>query len=63
MSEQISILKLKDGSTIVGKVKTSGDIVEIEHPIENNRNLRKLKEHAKKTIENCSRFAHPASAI
>ena len=30
MSEQISILKLKDGSTIVGKVKTSGDIVEIE---------------------------------
>ncbi len=34
MSEQISILKLKDGSTIVGKINTSGDIVEIEHPIE-----------------------------
>tara|TARA_B100000927_G_scaffold214197_1_gene174641 strand:+ start:651 stop:1043 length:393 start_codon:yes stop_codon:yes gene_type:complete len=34
MSEQISILKLKDGSTLVGKVSTSGDIVEIEYPIE-----------------------------
>ena len=34
MSEQISILKLKDGSTIVGKVQSTGDIVEIEHPIE-----------------------------
>ena len=42
MSEQISILKLKDGSTIVGKVKTSGDIVEIEHPIELVSNVMPL---------------------
>tara|TARA_B100000073_G_scaffold30169_1_gene23013 strand:- start:2199 stop:2588 length:390 start_codon:yes stop_codon:yes gene_type:complete len=34
MSENITILKLMDGSTIVGKVQSSGDIVEIEHPIE-----------------------------
>ena len=33
MSE-ISIIKLMDGSTIVGKIKMSNDIVEIEHPIE-----------------------------
>ena len=33
MSE-ISIIKLMDGSTIVGKVTMSNDIVEIEHPIE-----------------------------
>jgi hypothetical protein len=34
MSEQISILKLMDGTTIVGKVSNDGDLVEIEHPIE-----------------------------
>jgi len=33
MSE-ISILKLMDGTTIVGKLTVDGDIVEIEHPIE-----------------------------
>ena len=30
----ISILKLMNGSTLVGKLSVSGDIVEIEHPIE-----------------------------
>ena len=30
----IQILKLKDGSTIVGKVTVSPEMVEIEHPIE-----------------------------
>ena len=30
----ISILKLMDGTTIVGKITISGDVVEIEHPIE-----------------------------
>ena len=34
MSEQISILKLMDGSTIVGKATVSGEIVEVEYPIE-----------------------------
>ena len=34
MSEEISVLKLMDGTTIVGKVSSSGDIIEIEHPIE-----------------------------
>ena len=33
MSE-ISIIKLMDGSTIVGKVSEGGDLIEIEHPIE-----------------------------
>ena len=33
MSE-ISIIKLMDGSTIVGKLTITNDIVEIEHPIE-----------------------------
>tara|TARA_B100001996_G_scaffold120802_1_gene91350 strand:- start:990 stop:1400 length:411 start_codon:yes stop_codon:yes gene_type:complete len=32
--QQISIIKLMDGSTIVGKVQVSGDSIEIEHPIE-----------------------------
>ena len=30
MSEEISVLKLMDGTTIVGKVSSSGDIIEIE---------------------------------
>ena len=30
----ISILKLMDGTTIVGKLTQDGDLVEIEHPIE-----------------------------
>ena len=35
MSEQqISIVKLMDGSTLVGKISYGDDIVEIEHPIE-----------------------------
>ena len=34
MSENIRILKLMDGSTIVGRVTTVGDTIEIEHPIE-----------------------------
>ena len=34
MSDEIQILKLKDGSTIVGKVTVSPEMVEIEHPIE-----------------------------
>lgn len=34
MSNEIQILKLMDGSTIVGKVTVSGEIVEVEHPIE-----------------------------
>ncbi len=34
MSNEIQILKLKDGSTIVGKVTLGPDSVEIEHPIE-----------------------------
>jgi len=35
MSEQeISIIKLMDGSTLVGKISYGDDVVEIEHPIE-----------------------------
>ena len=35
MSEQeISIIKLMDGSTLVGKISYGDDTVEIEHPIE-----------------------------
>jgi len=34
MSNEIQILKLKDGSTIVGKVTLGPDSIEIEHPIE-----------------------------
>jgi hypothetical protein len=34
MSEEISILRLMDGSTVVGRVTVSPDIIEIEHPIE-----------------------------
>ena len=34
MSEEIRILKLMDGSTIVGRVYNDGDTVDIEHPIE-----------------------------
>ena len=30
----ISILKLMDGTTIVGRLTQDGDLVEIEHPIE-----------------------------
>ena len=30
----ISIIKLMNGSTIVGKLSIDGDIIEIEHPIE-----------------------------
>ena len=33
MSE-VSILKLRDGTTLVGKVTSDGDMVDIEHPIE-----------------------------
>ena len=39
----ISILKLMDGSTIVGKITISGDIVEIEHPIELISNVQPLQ--------------------
>jgi len=34
MSEQISIVKLMDGSTLVGKISYGDDVVNIEHPIE-----------------------------
>ena len=34
MSEEISIIRLMDGSTVVGRVTISPDIIEIEHPIE-----------------------------
>ena len=34
MSDEISVIKLMDGSTLVGRVSNSGDMVEIEHPIE-----------------------------
>ena len=30
MSDEISVIKLMDGSTLVGRVSNSGDIVEIE---------------------------------
>ena len=30
----IQIVKLKDGSTIVGKISVGPEIIEIEHPIE-----------------------------
>jgi len=33
MSE-VSILKLRDGTTLVGKVTSDGEMVDIEHPIE-----------------------------
>jgi hypothetical protein len=42
MSE-IKILKLMDGSTIVGKITISGDVVEIEHPIELISNVQPLQ--------------------
>ena len=32
--QEISIVKLMDGSTLVGKISYGDDIVEIEHPIE-----------------------------
>ena len=34
MSEQISIVKLMDGSTLVGKISYGDDVLNIEHPIE-----------------------------
>ena len=34
MSKEISIIKLMDGSTVVGKVEYGTDCIEIEHPIE-----------------------------
>lgn len=43
MSEEISILRLMDGSTVVGRVTVSSDIVEIEHPIELVFNTTPLK--------------------
>ena len=42
MSE-IKILKLMDGSTIVGKITISGDVAEIEHPIELISNVQSLQ--------------------
>jgi|TARA_B100001094_G_scaffold284302_1_gene297704 hypothetical protein len=34
MSKEISIVKLMDGSTVVGKIEYGTDCIEIEHPIE-----------------------------
>tara|TARA_X000001036_G_C20073279_1_gene560040 strand:+ start:134 stop:535 length:402 start_codon:yes stop_codon:yes gene_type:complete len=34
MSKEISIVKLMDGSTIVGRIEYGKDCIEIEHPIE-----------------------------
>ena len=43
MSEEISIVRLMDGSTVVGRVKISPEIIEIEHPIELVFNTTPLK--------------------
>ena len=32
--QEISIIKLMDGSTLVGKISYGDDVVNIEHPIE-----------------------------
>lgn len=39
----VSIIKLINGSTLVGKLSVDGDIIEIEHPIELITNLMPVK--------------------
>ena len=42
MSKEISIVKLMDGSTVVGKIEYGTDCIEIEHPIELVSNVTPL---------------------
>jgi hypothetical protein len=43
MSKEISIVKLMDGSTVVGKIEYGTDCIEIEHPIELVSNVQPLQ--------------------
>ena len=43
MSKEISIIKLMDGSTVVGKIEYGIDCIEIEHPIELVSNIQPLQ--------------------
>ena len=45
MSKEISIVKLMDGSTVVGRIEYGTDCIEIEHPIELVSNVTPVGAH------------------
>ena len=45
MSKEISIVKLMDGSTVVGRIAYGTDCIEIEHPIELVSNVTPVGAH------------------